>query len=176
MPAAKRTKKAAAPAVEAVEEDFDIELDADEEVEEAPKAKKSTKKAAAEKPAKAPVEKIEFGSAWLAEHVNAEAGTSYDAYNLRILLRKLRKEGTLVHDGEGRARYSFTGAEDPQVVAIVEAVKSGAAEKAKAERLDELKEKRKTTKKTSKKAAAQAEAAEPEAEEEDDFEDIEDDI
>jgi hypothetical protein len=179
MAAAKRTK-AAKPAVEEVEEDLtiteadeevDFDLDEDEAEETpAPKAKKA-KKAAAEKPAKVAAPKIEFGTKELAAHVNSEAGTSYDAYNLRILLRKLTKDGVLERvESEGRSRYSFTGPEDPQVVAIVEAVKSGAAEKAKQERLDKLKTDRAAKKPAKKAKVAKAAEAEAEAEEEDDFE------
>lgn len=187
MAAARRTK-AAKPAVEEIEEDLtvteaeeeDFDLDEDDEAvtEEvaapAPKAKKAkAAKAAAEKPAKAAAPKIEFGTKELAAHVNAETGSSYDAYNLRILLRKLTKDGILERvESEGRSRYSFTGPKDPQVKAIVEAVKSGAAEKAKQERLDKLKADRAATKaaapKKSKKAAKAADV-EPEADEEDDF-------
>jgi hypothetical protein len=177
--AAKRTPKAA-PAVESVEEDLtitevdeDVDFDLEEEEAPAPKAKKA-KKAAAEKPAKVAAPKIEFGTKELAAHVNAEAGTSYDAYNLRILLRKLTKDGVLERvESEGRSRYSFTGPEDPQVVAIVEAVKSGAAEKAKQERLDKLKADRADKKAASPKKSSKKKAvvdAEPEADEEDDFE------
>jgi hypothetical protein len=184
--AAKRTPKAA-PAVESVEEDltitevdedvdFDLDEDGAEEEAPAPKAKKkpAAKKAAAEKPAKVAAPKIEFGTKELAAHVNAEAGTTYDAYNLRILLRKLTKDGVLERvESEGRSRYSFTGPEDPQVVAIVEAVKSGAAEKAKQERLDKLKADRADKKAASPKKSSKKKAvvdAEPEADEEDDFE------
>jgi len=169
-----------APAVEADVEDFDLDEDEEADTEEveaapAPKAKKA-KKAAAEKPAKAAAPKIEFGTKELAAHVNKEAGTSYDAYNLRILLRKLTKDGVLERvESEGRSRYSFTGPTDPQVKAIVKAVKEGAAEKAKTERLDKLKADRAAKKaaapKTSKKKAVVD--AEPEADEEDfDVEDI----
>lgn len=180
MPAAKRTK-AAKPAVEEIEEDLtvteaeeeDFDLD-EEEVVPAPKAKKApkAKAAAAEKPAKVAAPKIEFGTKELAAHVNEAAGTSYDAYNLRILLRKLTKDGVLERvESEGRSRYSFTGPTDPQVKAIVEAVKSGAADKAKQERLDKLKADRAEKKAAApKKSKAKVVAdAEPEAEEEDDF-------
>lgn len=187
MAAARRTK-AAKPAVEEIEEDLtvteaedveDFDLDEDdeavtEEVEApAPAKAKKAKKAAAEKPAKAAAPKIEFGTKELAAHVNAETGSSYDAYNLRILLRKLTKDGVLERvESEGRSRYSFTGPKDPQVKAIVEAVKSGAAEKAKQERLDKLKADRAATKAAApkkSKAKAKAAEAEAEAEEEDDF-------
>ena len=123
-------------------------------VKEAPA--KATKKTAA-KPApaaKAPkAEAVEYGSAWLVDHVNTEAGTSYNASTLRILLRRLTKEGVLDRDSEGgRQRYNFPkGANDPQVKAIVKAVKAGRVEKAKEERLEDLK-----TKRTSKAKAAPA--------------------
>jgi predicted transcriptional regulator len=132
-------------------------------------AKKSKATAAPAKAAPAPkAEAIEYGSAWLVDHVNAEAGTSYTASTLRILLRKLTKEGVLDRDSEGgRQRYNFPkGAADPQVRAIVKAVKSGGAEKAKAERLEDLKSKR--TKKTAAPAKKSRKAAPVEVDEEDD--------
>lgn len=93
------------------------------------------------------------GSAWLAAHVTEVTGKEFDAYNIRILLRKLAKDGT-IERGEGR--YEFKGVNDPIVKAVVKAVKSGAADAAKSERLDELKAKR-----TAKKAAAPAEDEAP---------------
>jgi len=111
------------------------------------KAAPSRAKAAAAPAVKAPRESIEYGSAWLVEHVNTEAGTSYSASALRILLRKLTKDGVLTRDSEGRQRYNFPkGANDPQVKAIVKAVKAGVGEKAKQERLDALKEQRAASK------------------------------
>lgn len=132
-------------------------------------AKKTASKAAA--PAKAAkAESIEYGSAWLVDHVNAEAGTSYTASTLRILLRKLTKEGVLDRDSEGgRQRYNFPkGANDPQVRAIVKAVKSGGAEKAKAERLEDLKSKRSSKAKPAAPAKRSRAKAKPAVEEEDD--------
>lgn len=178
MATARRTKKSK-PAEEIAEvEELDTDLDLDEEEAEeeapAPKKKSKAKAAKAEKAEKPKAEPIEFGSQWLADHVNAETGTSHTPYTLRILLRKLTAEGTLVRDeSAGRARYSFTGPEDPQVVAIVDAVKNGVDKKAEAERLQGLKDKRAAKKAAEKPKAksrkAKAEAVEPEAEEEDDF-------
>jgi predicted transcriptional regulator len=169
MPAARRSKAAKAAPVEVeIDETEDFELEDDDEVEETP-----APKAAKAKPAKVSAPKIEFGTKELAEHVNKEAGTSYDAYNLRILLRKLTKDGVLERvESEGRSRYSFTGPTDPQVVAIVAAVKDGAADKAKQERLDKLKADRATKKAATPKKGKAAKTAEvePEADEEDDFE------
>lgn len=165
-------------------EDVDLdEVDLEAEEVEEPKAKPA-RKARAKKTAEPKAEgkpiqpKIEFGSKELAEHVNAEAGTNLDAYKLRILLRKLTKDGVIQRDeSQARARYSFTGPEDPQVVAIVEAVKSGAHEKAEKERLAGLKEKREAKKPAegkkapARKSRAKKQAEEPvaEAEVEDDF-------
>lgn len=131
---------------------------------------KKSKAAAPAKAAPAPkAEAIEYGSAWLVDHVNSEAGTSYTASTLRILLRKLTREGVLDRDSEGgRQRYNFPkGANDPQVRAIVKAVKTGGAEKAKAERLEDLKAKRTSKAKAAPAKKSRAKAA-PEPEEDDD--------
>jgi hypothetical protein len=142
----------------------------------AAKAKAAPKAKAAAKPAPtATVAKnapVEFGSAWLVEHVNEQAGTSYNASTLRILLRKLTRDGVLEREAEGRQRYNFPkGANDPQVKAIVKAVKGGAAEKAKTERLEGLKEQRAAKKKAApaKKSRSKKPAAEVE-------EDVDDDL
>lgn len=130
---------------------------------------KKSKAAAPAKAAPAPkAEAIEYGSAWLVDHVNSEAGTSYTASTLRILLRKLTREGVLDRDSEGgRQRYNFPkGANDPQVRAIVKAVKTGGAEKAKAERLEDLKSKR--TSKAKAAPAKKSRKAAPAPEEDDD--------
>jgi hypothetical protein len=95
------------------------------------------------------------GTAWLAEYINDSAGTDYDGMQVRILLRKLAKDEVIVRE-EGR--YSFSGPNDPTVKAVLKYVKSGGAEKANKERLDELKAKR-----TAKKAAPVAEEDEEEA-------------
>lgn len=158
-------KKAKAVEPEEVEID-EVEVDEVDEVE-----------APAKKAKKAPVrEAVAFGTNELAAHVNEQTGKDYDAYSLRILLRKLAKEGVIVRDeSTGRARYSFTGPKDPQVKAIVKAVKEGGAEKAKAERLEGLKETRKAKAKPAAKAKGKkaAKAVEPEVEEDDlDVEDI----
>lgn len=140
------------------------------------KAKAAPAKAAPAPKAAPKAEAIEYGSAWLVDHVNEQAGTSYTASALRILLRKLTKDGVLQRDSDGRQRYNFPkGANDPQVKAIVKAVKGGAAEKAKQERLDGLKEQRKAS--AAKKAPARKRKAAVEEVEEDDDDDLEvDDI
>jgi len=116
--------------------------------------------------AKAPRETIEYGSAWLVEHVNEQAGTNYTATALRILLRKLTKDGVLEREADGRARYNFPkGEKDPQVKAIVKAVKEGGADKARQERLDDLKAQKKSKKAAPAKKSRKAKV---EVEEEDD--------
>jgi hypothetical protein len=139
----------------------------------AAKAKAAPKKAAAKPAPTAAVAKnapVEYGSAWLVDHVNAEAGTSYNASTLRILLRKLTRDGVLEREAEGRQRYNFPkGANDPQVKAIVKAVKGGAAEKAKAERLEGLKEQRASKKKSA--PAKKSRSKKPVAEVEEDVDD-----
>lgn len=153
------TKKKAAKAAKAVEPVEVDEVEA-EEVEAPAKKKGPTRP------------EIAFGTKELADHVNEATGSSYDAYQLRILLRKLAKDGVIERDDStGRARYSFTGPKDPQVKAIVKAVKEGAAEKAKEERLEGLKEKRKASKSTKK--AGKAPKASKEAEVELDDEELE---
>lgn len=156
------TKKKAR-AVEA-EEIENPELEAEDGVDEAPAPK-------AKKPAREPVA---FGTKELAAHVSEATGKEYDAYALRILLRKLAKEGVIERDDStGRARYSFTGPKDPQVKAIVKAVKEGGAEKAKTERLEGLKETRKAKAKPAKAKKAPKAAPVEEVEEDDlDVEDI----
>lgn len=123
---------------------------------------------------KVPASSIEYGSAWLVDHVNTQAGTSYTASALRILLRKLTADGVLDRESEGRQRYNFPkGAKDPQVIAIVKAVKAGVGEKAKQERLDALKAQRAASKKAApaKTVRSRAKAkAEPEVEDDDDLE------
>lgn len=147
-------------------------------VKEKPAAKASSKKkaapAVAAAPAKAPREVIEYGSAWLVDHVNEQAGTSYTASALRILLRKLTQQGVLERDGEGRQRYNFPkGERDPQVKAIVKAVKEGGAETARQERLDSLKKQKATKKAAPAKKSRSKKVVE---EEEDDDLEVDDDI
>jgi hypothetical protein len=100
------------------------------------------------------------GTAWLAEYVNDQLGTEVDGYKVRILLRQLAKDGVIERE-EGR--YNFTGPKDPQVVAVLKAVRSGGVEKASNARLDELKQKRTAKKGTAKAKAAPVEEDEEEA-------------
>jgi len=170
------TKTAAAPAT-TTDELEDVELDELEEADEAPaeteapakgaKAKKA-KKAAAPK-----AEKPSFGTSELAAHVSKETGKTYDGKAIRVLLRKMAKDGVIARTvGEDRARYSFTGPDDPQVAAIVTAVKEGAAEKAKAESLEAAKASKKASK--AKKAVEAADAVQEADDDDDAVEELED--
>ena len=123
----RRTTKKAEPEPE-VEEDELEDLEEDEEPEETPKrrrpaAKKAPAKKAAAKPA-AKAEKEVLGTAWLKEHVNETLGTEHESTKLRIILRKLIKDGTIESPKDGR--YVFTGPRDPNVKAILAALKEEA--------------------------------------------------
>lgn len=96
------------------------------------------------------------GTAWLTEVVNKNLGTSYTSYQIRILIRKLVKAGT-IERGEGR--YEFTGLKDPRVVAIVKAAKAGGVKEATAEKVDGAK--------TSARRSRAKAAPEPEVEDDD---------
>lgn len=172
--AATRTRTKAKPAPEPEVEDIDdLELeeagddDADE-VEDAPAPKKSTK---AKAKAAAKDDKPAFGTSELAAHVSEATGKSYDGKAIRVLLRKMAKDGVIERTvGEDRARYSFTGPNDPQVKAIVKAVKAGAIEAEKKAGLDRAKASKEA------KAGTKAKAKPAPAEvEDDDVEELDDD-
>lgn len=187
--AASTTRRAAvkpAPAPEPVEDEFEdleetedsdeVTEDDDDDLEELdesdedadnepdPKAKKPTKRTPPVRP------KIAFGSPELAAHVTEVTGETFDARGIRMLLRKLAKDGKLNRViGEERARYEFSGPTDPTVKLVVAMVKSGEAKALKQEGLQAVKDNA-AAKKTAKAAAA-AKTAEPE---DDDMEEIED--
>lgn len=116
----RRTTKKAEPEPEVDEDELE---DLEDEVEETPKRRTAAKKAPAKKaPAKA--EKEVLGTAWLKEHVNDTLGTSHESTKLRIILRKLIKDGTIESPKDGR--YIFTGPRDPNVKAIIAALKDEA--------------------------------------------------
>lgn len=186
--ATRRAAKAApAPVVEPDEDEFEeMEDDAeddgledveDEAVEEAPapKAKRrgnpeALAKAQAARAATAP----KFGSNELAAHVTEATGETYDARGVRMLLRKLATDGKLPRViGETRDRYSFSGPEDPTVVAVVAMIKDGTAKKLKQAGLEKVKAQADAKKAAAKAAKAKAEA---EPDEDDEFEDAEDEV
>lgn len=169
-----RTTKAKPAPEPEVEEIDDLELDEPEddeidEVEDTPAPKKATK---AKAKAAAKDDKPAFGTAELAAHVSEATGKTYDGKAIRVLLRKMAKDGVIARTvGEDRARYSFTGPNDPQVKAIVKAVKSGAIEAERKASLDKVK-----ANKASKATPAKSTKARPAAvEAEDEVEELEDD-
>ncbi len=157
----------------------DLELDEVEEVDEdevaeEPAPQKKGRKAPAKKaaaPKKKPANSVEFGTAELLALIEKEHGKAYDGRQLRVLLRKMKAAGELPGDAADGKRYSFTGADDPKVQAIVQRVKNGEVDEATKAALDKLKadaEKKRAAKKAEKEAAAEAEndTAEDVAEEE----------
>jgi hypothetical protein len=151
--------------VEGDEDDLE-ELDEDDAADEAPKPKakasKSTTPKAPAKPA------IEFGSPWLAAYITENTDETYDSRGIRMLLRKLAKDGKLEREvGVTRERYQFSGPNDPTVKAVLAMVKSGAAKELKQAGLQAVKDKA-----AQKKAAAKAAPAPAEPDEMDD-EDVE---
>lgn len=172
------TTKAAAPVEEPEEDEFEEMEDGDEDLEEledagedeadetpAPKGKKTagTKAAAPKK------DTIQFGSPWLAQYVTEQTGETYDGRAVRMLLRKLAKDGKLDREvGVERARYEFTGPNDPTVKAVVAMVKSGEAKAMRQAGLQAVKDKA-----AEKKAAAKAAKEAVEAEEMEDAEEVE---
>lgn len=193
-PAPKRRGRPAKKAAPVVEEDESEEDDDEEEAAPAPRrrGRPAAKKAAVveddedeedeEPPAKAKRQENQFGTAWLAEIVAQRTGKEYTPYDLRALLRKLAKKGTIDREiGVERARYEFKGPKDPVVAALVKMVKGGEIEAAKKESLDKLKDKAAAkkgttvTRRATKKAAPVVEDVDEDFEaEDDDFEELED--
>jgi hypothetical protein len=121
---------------------------------------------------------IEFGTNWLAEHVNEKCGTSHSPYTLRALIRKMVKEKAFDRNvGEDRSRYEFSGPKDPKVLAIVKYV-NAEKDKPKVDRSENLKKAREARaakaaeKKNAKGAKTRSKAAVIE-EDDDDDDDIE---
>ena len=131
----------------------------------------ATEKPAEKKPAAA--SKDTKGTAWLTEVVNKNLGTSYSSYQIRILIRKLVKAGTI---DRGEGRYEFTGLKDPRVVAIVKAAKAGGIKEATDEKVEGAKKGRTKTEPAEKKPATRRRKPAPEPEPEDNDEDEDDDM
>lgn len=144
---ATRRRSKPAPVEEPVEELEELEDDVEElddvddlaELEEEepdpPKPAKRARKAAAPAAKAATSEKVAanpYNSAWLAEYVAQQTGKEIDSRQIRVLLRKWANdpENVMVtrEVGTDRARYEFTGINDPVVKAIVREAKNGAFE------------------------------------------------
>lgn len=126
--------KKAAPPVEELDDD-DLELDDDdEEVEEAPAKSKKAKAA--------PKEDEVWGVRNLIDLIKAKTGKEYKPREVRTLLRKLAREGGGVNReiiAGNKSRYAWSGPDDPEVKAVLKAVKGGAIEQAKTDALAKLK-------------------------------------
>lgn len=133
-------------------------------------AKKTPAKAPAKKAA--PVEVAEttedttFGVTGVAELIKQRTGNVVKTRDLRILLRKLARDGRLDREivAGNRAKWEFDGPEDPRVETIIEAFENGELEADKKEKLDALKARKAQQK--ADKAAAAAEAETEDADEE----------
>ena len=142
--------------LEEVEEDEEL---AEDEVEEAPqkKGRKAPAKKAA--PKKKPANAVEFGTAELLAHIEAETGKKYDGRQLRVLLRKMKAAGELPGEAADGKRYSFTGKTDEKVLAIIKRVKAGEVDDATKAALDKLKADADAKRKAKKAEREAAEAA-----------------
>lgn len=136
--------------------------------------KKSGNKPAVKKVATKPVAEDEtiFGVADVAAIIKVETGKEVKTRDLRVLLRKMARDGRLNREivAGNRARWEFTGPDDPDVEKIVEAYQAGELDADKKEKLDALK-----ARKADQRAAKKAEEAEEEDEDDSDEELEEDD-
>lgn len=117
---------------------------------------------------KAKKDEVIFGVADLAALANERFNPTkpYDTRSIRTLIRKMAREENARVEREiiagNRSRYSWTGPDDPEVVAILKAIGGGEIEQAKTQALADLKEKtaaKKKSKKSKKAAKAKNEPA-----------------
>jgi hypothetical protein len=151
--------------LEDLEDLEDEEVEDDEE--EAPRSKSKKKGSSKKTKAKPKKKEVIFGTAALLELIEEETDKKLTGRNLRVLLRKMSKNGKLNRTvGEDKTNYSWSGPEDPEVKRIVKAIRDGEFERVKKEKLDELKG-RKAAKKTAKKAAKKSARASDDDDDED---------
>ena len=129
------------------------------------KAAPAKAKAKAEAVAPEATEEAVFGVSDIADLIKVETGKVVKTRDLRILLRKLARDGRLDREiiAGNRARWEFDGPEDPSVEAILEAYENGELEADKQEKLQALKDRKAAQK--AEKAAAAAAAAESDEDE-----------
>lgn len=165
-------KKAATKVVEPELEELE-ELEADE-VEETP-----TKKGAAQ-------QTVTFGASDLAKHLSEISGKTVSTRELRTLIRKMARDGSGRVNREivpgNRARYDWSGVNDPEVQAIIAAFNGGELEADKKAKLEELKQRKAEKKaageptgkkakgKAAKKTSSKKKAAPVEVEDDEDLE------
>jgi hypothetical protein len=131
------TRKAAVvEEVEELEDDLELE-DLDETIEDEG-AEKKTRKKRADAPA--------FGINELCAHLQSLTDHEYTPREVRTLIRKMARDGSNRVNREispdNRSRYSWSGPEDPEVVAISDAVTGGEIEADKKAALDALKQRK----------------------------------
>ena len=98
----------------------------------------------------------------------------YSPREVRTLLRKLAREGGGVEReivAGNKSRYAWEGPSDPEVKAVLKAVKGGAIEAAKKAALDKLKADKAAKNAAKAPAPAKGKAAAPAADDEDEDED-----
>lgn len=131
----KASKKSVVEQLDELDND-DLELIEDDDETPAKPTKRNKEKTSAPAP-KAESTNTGMGASWLAEFVNEELGTEYTAAQMRVVLRKMAKDGDLEREvGTDRARYQFTGERDPIVRQVLKRIKSGEVVAARKERLD----------------------------------------
>lgn len=163
---ASKAKPAPAPEVEEDElEDLEVEdNDGDDELEELEEDEVEETKPAGKKKSAGRDADITFGIRDLVELINKTTGDSTDPRAVRTLIRKMARDESGRVDREikagNRARYNWTGPNDPEVVAILAAYKGGELEAEKQAKLSALKEQ-----KAAKLAAKKKEAEEAEGDE-----------
>lgn len=122
-------KKGGAAVAEPEEAELD-ELDADEGSDEKPKGKKT--------------DDVTFGVADLCKVAKKVTGKDYTTRDMRTLIRKMARDGSGRINREivagNRSRYDWSGPNDPEVKAILKALKAGELEAGKKEALAKLKE------------------------------------
>jgi hypothetical protein len=167
MPATRRktstkaAKPASTPEPEELDEEFEEEVD--EDLEELEEDEPSTIKPATKKSATADVT---FGIRDLVALIKKKTGEDTDPRAIRTLIRKMARDKSGRVNREivagNRTRYDWSGPNDPEVLAIVEAFKGGELEEEKKAKLDKLKAD-KAAKAAAKKAAAEAGEGDDEA-------------
>ena len=170
---ATRTKAKAAP-VDEVEDDEEVELEElDDEVED-------------EAPAKGKAKKVPADDVWgvrnLIELIKEKTGKDYTPREVRTLLRRMARDGGRINREiipGNKSRYAWNGPTDPEVKAILVAVKGGEIEAGKKEALDKLKAD-KAAKSAAKGDTPPAKgkgrkAPAPPADDDDDLEEVDDD-
>jgi len=134
----------------------------------ATKTKTAATKKAAAKPAPAPepeaTDEDVFGVSDIVEIIKVRYGKDVKTRDLRTLLRKMARDGRLDREivAGNRARWTWSGPQDPEVEQILEAYENGELEADKQEKLNALKER-----KAAQRAAKQAEAASEEGADDD---------